>query len=141
MKIFSSNQAKFRLAGNPLPKLELTAAKPSAFACASGKPVMTAASRSSGTGTRSGLLSGARGPTADEDFRGLSAEYVADEASKSLFAMALFLVLAVHCTMGVAGLAMYQLYLMAALLSVPASIFWRNAAREGARAARLYNGR
>lgn len=70
--------------------------------------------------------------------RKLSVSYLQSEASKSLFLMACFLVLAVNASSAVVWLAWNGSYLAAIALSVPAAIFWKNAIREAKRAGMLF---
>lgn len=78
------------------------------------------------------------GPTPENDARGLDPEYLRNEASKSLFLHAIYLMLGANCTMLTFWLAFQAAYGSAVLLAVLASILWRNAISEAQRSTRLY---
>lgn len=85
-----------------------------------------------------GWSSSVHGPSADDDCRGVKAEYLRDEASKSLFLHAIYLVIAVNASAIVVWLAFRSAWVPAIALSIPATIFWKNAIFEARRSARLY---
>lgn len=137
-RISSLKSPKFPSAGNPLPKQAKTEQKqwPFAFGYVPQDAMPLLPSRPDGTLSGTSLF--ASGPSPDEDTRGLSAEYLANEANKSLFIGMTFLVLGVHATMAALWLAVNHCYGAASALSVPAAIFWRNAWHECRRSARLF---
>lgn len=95
--------------------------------------------RSTKGGTLSGTLPSGVGHTAETDARGIDAEYLRNEASKSLFLGQMFLVLAAHASFAVFMLAAtWHAYGAAVALSVPSAFFWRNAISECWRASRLF---
>lgn len=73
-----------------------------------------------------------------QDSRGLSPEYLRNEAGKSFFLAMLFLVLAVNASYFVAWLAFNASYFPALALAVVASMFWRNAISESRRSVKLH---
>jgi len=79
-------------------------------------------------------------PAADpvQDSRGLSAEYLRNEAGKSFFIGMAFLLLAANSSAGVVLLALDSSYLPAIVLAVVASMFWRNAISESRRSVKLH---
>ena len=137
-QISSSKSPKFPSAGNPLPKQAKTGEKqwPFAFGYVPQDAMPLLPTRPDG------MLSGIKlipsGPSPDDDTRGLSAEYLTNEANKSLFIGMGFIMLGTNATTAALWLAVNHSYGAAIALSVPAAIFWNNAWRECRRSARLF---
>lgn len=128
----------FRSVGSPCQNVAPTAVKRSAFVSGFVPAGRMPELRSKTAGMLSGPSPSGLGHTADDDARGIKAEYLRSEACKSLFIGQTFMVLAANATFFVIWLALGQSYLAAISLAVPSSVFWRNAWNESRRSARLY---